>query len=346
MGNTLDKKGAIDPKYLLPQAPYSKTAWDSKLLKKSVMEKRLAPFFPGAEEKASVEMEECPICFLYYPGGLNRAKCCKKGVCSECYIQIKKGQNSVTSCPFFNNRRYMTVYTGPLSKDERDTEEREEKKVQDLRAKIQLEESQRKDSAPASPSPQLSSSSSSVASSPASPLSASSPYSSERKDSASVPLPVVQAAAPAAPVYEIFVPPLGANAEEAMIAEAIRRSLLDSSGAPEASSTSEPPQSVASEHDSVDNRAHAPEAPLAAPAIAAPAVVAPSSRRIALEDPSEESDSSSSSSSSSSSEKKELRRHVPRREKRRSDDAALREAIRLSLMEEPGADRTPAASRP
>lgn len=93
------------------------------------------------------------------------------------------------SCPFCNNRRYMTVYTGPLSKEERDLEDREEKKVQDLRAKMLQEEATRKDSGASSPTPQLTSSTSSIASSPASPLSASSPYSSERKDSASVPAP-------------------------------------------------------------------------------------------------------------------------------------------------------------
>ena len=37
------------------------------------------------------------------------------------------------------------------------------------------------------------------------------------------------------------MPPPGANEEEAMVAEAIRRSLLDSSGAPEASSGARPP---------------------------------------------------------------------------------------------------------
>ena len=78
-------------------------------------------------------------------------------------------------------------------------EDREEKKVQELRAKILLEESQRKDSAPASPSPQLTSSSSSVGSSPASPLSASSPYSSDRKDSGPPPAPHVPAPAVVSP---------------------------------------------------------------------------------------------------------------------------------------------------
>ncbi len=33
------------------------------------------------------QLEECPICFLYYPA-LNRAKCCSKGVCTECFLQV------------------------------------------------------------------------------------------------------------------------------------------------------------------------------------------------------------------------------------------------------------------
>lgn len=93
MGNAIDKKGNIDPKYLLPQGQFNKyaifvhldafsasshsfhlfwamvnelfrTAWDPKVLKKSVIERKLAPFFSGAEEKTNAEMEECPICFL------------------------------------------------------------------------------------------------------------------------------------------------------------------------------------------------------------------------------------------------------------------------------------------
>lgn len=33
---------------------------------------------------------ECPICFLYYPPYLNKTRCCDQGMCSECFVQIKR----------------------------------------------------------------------------------------------------------------------------------------------------------------------------------------------------------------------------------------------------------------
>lgn len=141
----------------------------------------------------------------------------------------------------------------------------------------------------------------------------------------------------------MFVPPAGANAEEAMIAEAIRRSLLDSSGVPEVSSglllfffkrnltflyAASEPQSSISEN----------VLPAASPA-------APAPRRLALEDPSE-TDSATSSGEDEDDEaedaalQKKKSREVPAAQL--SDDAELNEAIRLSLM----ADQPPAAMMP
>lgn len=33
---------------------------------------------------------ECPICFLYFPPYLNRTRCCRQDICSECFVQIKR----------------------------------------------------------------------------------------------------------------------------------------------------------------------------------------------------------------------------------------------------------------
>lgn len=33
---------------------------------------------------------ECPICFLYYPKYLNYSRCCVQPICSECFVQIKR----------------------------------------------------------------------------------------------------------------------------------------------------------------------------------------------------------------------------------------------------------------
>jgi hypothetical protein len=134
MGSTNSKRPAAseEVKYLSPTGLYPSCNWDLKTIRKLIIEKKLAPFYPGREEKDSPELDECPICFMvcpspckafhtawkihltisvqFYAGGLNRTKCCHKGVCtgvshpatisppcrltlcfhSECFLQIKK----------------------------------------------------------------------------------------------------------------------------------------------------------------------------------------------------------------------------------------------------------------
>jgi len=111
------------------------------MVKKMITEKKLAPIYQGKELTEDIEkdanLEECPICFLYYPGGLNRAKCCKKPICTECYLQIKKPTSTPVSCPFCNGPRYQVIYSGPLSKEEKDREEKEEQQY--IEMKIQQE---------------------------------------------------------------------------------------------------------------------------------------------------------------------------------------------------------------
>jgi len=115
--------------------------WDVKLIKKIILEKKLAAFFPSFDDiTMKNDLEECPICFLYYPGGLNRAKCCKKGLCTECFIQIKKGPNFDITCPFCNQPHYVVYYSGPLTKEEKEKEVLEEQKVIELKMKMQKEE--------------------------------------------------------------------------------------------------------------------------------------------------------------------------------------------------------------
>jgi len=90
----------------------------------------------------SHEWEECPICFLYYPGGLNRSICCRKGLCTECFLQIKR-PNFPVNCPFCNHSAFAVVYTGPRSKEEREKEAEEEQKVIELKIKMRNEEIER-----------------------------------------------------------------------------------------------------------------------------------------------------------------------------------------------------------
>jgi len=115
--------------------------WDQKIIKTLILERKISPFLPPFEDITSKnDLEECPICFLYYPGGLNRAICCKKGLCSECFIQVKKSTTYEVSCPFCNQQHYAVYYTGPLTKEEKEKEILEEQKVIELKMKIQKEE--------------------------------------------------------------------------------------------------------------------------------------------------------------------------------------------------------------
>jgi hypothetical protein len=59
--------------------------WPPKTIKKLVWDRKLAPFFPPIDEEigapSGVVVEECPLCFLSFGGGLNAANCCNKRIC-------------------------------------------------------------------------------------------------------------------------------------------------------------------------------------------------------------------------------------------------------------------------
>jgi len=125
------------PDFTTPSGLYHSLNWDLKIVKRLILTKRLAPLFPGQEEcsNADTDLEECPICFLFYPGGLNRSACCKKGICTECFLQIKK-PNGQAFCPFCQRGNYTVSFMGPLSKEEKDRDAWEQQKV--IEAKIRM----------------------------------------------------------------------------------------------------------------------------------------------------------------------------------------------------------------
>ena len=57
-----------------PLRLYDSCSWDERLVKKTIVDGKLAPMFPGSEDEADVNYdsilcktrarEECPICFL------------------------------------------------------------------------------------------------------------------------------------------------------------------------------------------------------------------------------------------------------------------------------------------
>lgn len=141
MGNKLGKRRqVVDDKYTRPQGLYQIKDVDYKKLRKLILESKLAPCYPGGDECDCGLLEECPICFLYYPT-LNRSRCCMKSICTECFLQMKNPNSTrPTQCPFCKTSNYAVEYRGGKSKEERGLEQIEEQKV--IEAKIRMRQQQ------------------------------------------------------------------------------------------------------------------------------------------------------------------------------------------------------------
>ncbi|KAL8142243.1 hypothetical protein V2J09_015275 [Rumex salicifolius] len=137
MGNKLGRRRqVVDEKYTKPQGLYPIKDVDYKKLRKLILESKLAPCHPGGDECDYGLLEECPICFLYYPT-LNRSRCCTKSICTECFLQMKNPNSArPTQCPFCKASNYAVEFRGGKSKEERGMEQVEEQKV--IEAKIRM----------------------------------------------------------------------------------------------------------------------------------------------------------------------------------------------------------------
>merc|ERR1711991_985663 len=114
------REPSFESKHCTLTGLYPSCKWDQKVIKKLICDKRMSPIFKGTETKENEEDEECPVCFLFYPKGLNRTKCCKHSLCTECFLQVREpGGGNGSQCPFCNEDRLSIIYSGPLSKDER-----------------------------------------------------------------------------------------------------------------------------------------------------------------------------------------------------------------------------------
>ncbi|OVA03366.1 hypothetical protein BVC80_7851g3 [Macleaya cordata] len=142
MGNKLGRRRqVVDEKYTRPQGLYQHKDVDHKKLRKLILDSKLAPCYPGDEECA-FELEECPICFLYYPS-LNRSRCCTKGICTECFLQMKPPHSTrPTQCPFCKTSNYAVEYRGMRSKEEKGMEQVEEQRVIEAKIRMQRQELQ------------------------------------------------------------------------------------------------------------------------------------------------------------------------------------------------------------
>ena len=105
------------------------------MLKRMIVDRKLAPFYRGDDDDSG-DKEECPICMLNFPGGLNRSNCCQKGICSECYVQVVPRASKAASCPFCKAAGYTTSYRGPMNAVERERIQREEQRVIEMQIQV------------------------------------------------------------------------------------------------------------------------------------------------------------------------------------------------------------------
>ena len=87
------------------------------------------------EKKAYLGATECPICFLVsflnlelskadkqnYPPNINTSRCCQQPICTECFVQIKRSEPSITHlesepacCPFCVETDFGVIYERPI----------------------------------------------------------------------------------------------------------------------------------------------------------------------------------------------------------------------------------------
>ncbi|KQK16863.1 protein SIP5 isoform X2 [Brachypodium distachyon] len=103
---------------------------DSARLRRLIRSGHLAPCFDAAaEDDDAATSVECPICFDFYPS-LNRSKCCGKGICTECFLQlIPSTTTKAVHCPFCKTASYAVEYRSDRTISEKKLEQEEEQNV-------------------------------------------------------------------------------------------------------------------------------------------------------------------------------------------------------------------------
>jgi hypothetical protein len=67
MGNSSGKKKSRElEKWTKPTGIYETCPWDERVVRKLILDKKLAPMFPGADTQVG-RRDECPICFMVSP---------------------------------------------------------------------------------------------------------------------------------------------------------------------------------------------------------------------------------------------------------------------------------------
>mmetsp|Transcript_42686 Transcript_42686/g.110672 ORF Transcript_42686/g.110672 Transcript_42686/m.110672 type:complete len:595 (+) Transcript_42686:312-2096(+) len=136
MGLKLSRAAPVEERWLRPTGLYPDADVDLKKLRRLILDRKLAPCYEGLDEEPSsleVLYEDCPICFLHYPS-VNRSRCCKKGICTECFLQVKAPAGALTApCPYCKTEAYAVEYHGPRSAEDHAAEKAEEQRVIELK---------------------------------------------------------------------------------------------------------------------------------------------------------------------------------------------------------------------
>ncbi|RCV20600.1 hypothetical protein SETIT_4G069500v2 [Setaria italica] len=144
MGNRVGgrrRRPAVEERYTRPQGLYPHPDIDLRKLRRLILEAKLAPCHPGADDPRA-DLDECPICFLFYPS-LNRSKCCAKGICTECFLQMKSPTSCrPTQCPYCKTLNYAVEYRGVKTKEEKGIEQLEEQRVIEAQIRMRQQELQ------------------------------------------------------------------------------------------------------------------------------------------------------------------------------------------------------------
>ncbi|XP_008789801.2 E3 ubiquitin-protein ligase DA2-like [Phoenix dactylifera] len=112
---------------------------DYKKLRKLILSQKLAPCFDALDDPDLGDLEECPICFFYFPS-LNRSRCCSKGICTECFLQMKPSDiTRPVHCPFCKTPYYGVEYRGARTMEEKALEQAEEQKIIEAKIRMQCE---------------------------------------------------------------------------------------------------------------------------------------------------------------------------------------------------------------
>ncbi|XP_059661353.1 E3 ubiquitin-protein ligase DA2L-like [Cornus florida] len=78
----------------------------------------------------------------YYPS-LNRSRCCMKGICTECFLQLKTpNPTRPAQCPFCKSLNYGIEYRGMKTKEEKGFEQIEDQRVIEVKIRMQQQELQ------------------------------------------------------------------------------------------------------------------------------------------------------------------------------------------------------------